>query len=394
MTLKGLINSSINIKREVEKMNILHINSNYLTSKLHENLIDKTESEKIHNTVFMPIKKETVGAFLYESKYEVYSPVTFNDIDKYLFHYKQKKIFSKLEETLKPSEYDLVQAHTLFTDGHVAYKLFKQYNIPYIVTVRGSTDIDGFFKLRFNLRGIGKKILRNARKIIFLSETNRKDLLSNYIKKNEFKNHILEKSIVLPNGIDDFWFENEGNPKSLNYNEPLKIIFAGQIIERKNLLATVRALNLLKKEHNINSVYTIVGKRLDGKYADKVNNEAEVEYIEAGVQPREQLIKYYRSNDIFVMPSFSETFGLVYPEAMSQGLPVIYTRDQGFDGQFENGSVGYAVDADNPKNIAEQILKVIENYDEMSQKALQKYVKFNWGNLSKEYLNIYKEIVL
>ena len=58
------------------------------------------------------------------------------------------------------------------------------------------------------------------------------------------------------------------------------------------------------------------------------------------------------------------------------------------------GSVGYAVDADNPKNIAEQILKVIENYDEMSQKALNKYVKFNWGNLSKEYLNIYKEIVL
>ena len=37
----------------------------------------------------------------------------------------------------------------------------------------------------------------------------------------------------------------------------------------------------------------------------------------------------YRENDIYVMPSIIETFGLVYAEAMSQGLPVIYTRGQG-----------------------------------------------------------------
>ena len=66
-------------------MQVLHINSNYLTSKLHENLLDRLESKSIHNTVFMPIKEETKGDFLYESKYEVYHPVAFKDIDKYIF---------------------------------------------------------------------------------------------------------------------------------------------------------------------------------------------------------------------------------------------------------------------------------------------------------------------
>lgn len=40
------------------------------------------------------------------------------------------------------------------------------------------------------------------------------------------------------------------------------------------------------------------------------------------------------------MPSHKETFGLVYAEAMSQGLPIIYTKNQGFDGQFPDGYVG------------------------------------------------------
>ena len=40
----------------------------------------------------------------------------------------------------------------------------------------------------------------------------------------------------------------------------------------------------------------------------------------------------------FCLPSHAETFGLVYVEAMSQGLPIIY-EGQGFDKQFQDGEV-------------------------------------------------------
>ena len=46
------------------------------------------------------------------------------------------------------------------------------------------------------------------------------------------------------------------------------------------------------------------------------------------------------------MPSRYETFGLVYGEAMSQGLPIIYSKGQGVDGYFKEGTVGYGVVSD------------------------------------------------
>ena len=39
------------------------------------------------------------------------------------------------------------------------------------------------------------------------------------------------------------------------------------------------------------------------------------------------------------MPSKYETFGLVYPEAMSRGIPIVYTKNQGFDKYFEDGEI-------------------------------------------------------
>jgi glycosyltransferase involved in cell wall biosynthesis len=59
--------------------------------------------------------------------------------------------------------------------------------------------------------------------------------------------------------------------------------------------------------------------------------------------PKEKLLNNYRNSDIFIMPSYNETFGLVYIEAMSQGLPIIYTQNEGVDGYFKEGSVGYSV---------------------------------------------------
>ena len=44
-------------------------------------------------------------------------------------------------------------------------------------------------------------------------------------------------------------------------------------------------------------------------------------------------------------------------------MPVIYTRGQGFDGQFEDGEVGYSVNCFDAEEIADRIEDVINNYD-------------------------------
>ena len=77
---------------------------------------------------------------------------------------------------------------------------------------------------------------------------------------------------------------------------------------------------------------------------------------------KDELLKEYRLNDIFVMPSKTETFGLVYAEAMSQGMPIIYTKNQGFDGQFCEGYVGYHVKYNDYRYIAKKISRIYSEY--------------------------------
>ena len=97
----------------------------------------------------------------------------------------------------------------------------------------------------------------------------------------------------------------------------------GDIDKNKNIITTISAIEILL-EKGCEIKLNVVGKIKDQKIFDKIKELEYVNYL--GYVSKEELIKIYRKNDIFILPSIHETFGLVYAEAMSQGLPVIYTR--------------------------------------------------------------------
>ena len=90
------------------------------------------------------------------------------------------------------------------------------------------------------------------------------------------------------------------------------------------------------------------------------------------------------------MPSIHETFGMAYAEALSQGLPVIYTKGQGFDGFFTQGEVGYAVKSNDYNSIAKYVIEIYENYETYSKNCIKKAIKFDWNNIAELYINLYK----
>ncbi len=91
------------------------------------------------------------------------------------------------------------------------------------------------------------------------------------------------------------------------------------------------------------------------------------------------------------MPSITETFGLVYAEAMSQGLPVIYSKGQGFDQQFDNGQVGYAVNCFDINEISCRIQDILSNYNSISSNCLKNVSKFNWKKIIGDYVILYSK---
>lgn len=90
-----------------------------------------------------------------------------------------------------------------------------------------------------------------------------------------------------------------------------------------------------------------------------------------------------------VLPSLNETFGLVYAEAMSQGLPVIFTRGQGFDGQFPDGQIGYSVPPKSPSAIADAVEKIARELSPMSHRALRAATRFDWNRITTRYDELY-----
>src|SRR5699024_1236769 len=127
----------------------------------------------------------------------------------------------------------------------------------------------------------------------------------------------------------------------------------------------------------------VIGDIQDKKYFKKLKKYDFVNHIP--FQTKEKLIEHFRKSDIYVMPSITETFGLTYAEAISQGLPVIYSKGQGFDKQFDEGMVGYGVISKNEKDIANKIQLILKNYSVISRNCVELVDKYSWDTISLEY---------
>lgn len=364
-------------------MRILQIANGYLGNRLYKNLFSFQKKNGIQNTIYVPIaNKENIPVG--EPENVIISPC-FSQLDRLLFFRKQKNMLKDLEK-LDPSQYDLVHAHTVFSGGYSAYQLHKQYGLPYIVAVR-NTDVNVFFKRMLHLRHVGVNVLRLAETVVFLSPAYRETVLEKYVPE-KYRESIRAKSVVVPNGIDPLFFAQKGTSKTLTEGS-LRLIYVGEINSNKNLELTVDAVKRLRSE-GIDATLRAVGDISDESYRQLLQNEPFISYYQRC--PLEQVLKHLRQADIFVMPSHTETFGLVYAEAMSQGLPVLYTRGQGFDGHFPDGTVGYAVSDTDSRELAEKIKAIKENYSVLSENCVQMAKRYEWGLLASQYAEMYQTI--
>lgn len=361
-------------------MRILQIANGYVENKLYTLLFAALEKQGAEQTVFVPVNVKKSPS----SEGDVHIVPCFDQLDRALFFRKQKKILSWLEGNLDIGSFDCIHAHTVFSGGYAAYKLHQKYGIPYVVAVR-NTDVNLFFKYMIHLRKTGVEILKNAEKVIFLSPSYQEKVLSDCIPLKELES-IAAKSMVIPNGIAQLFFDQNAAPRKLG--SKLRLAYVGDINANKNVELTIQAAELLRQKGQ-DVTLTAIGSIKDDKYQELLNKDWITHHDRC---PQSEVIEYLKDADIFVMPSHRETFGLVYAEAMSQGLPVLYTAGQGFDGHFPEGEVGYSVSDTDASDLAEKILKITENYETLSENAIQNAHRFDWNAIAAVYQSIYQEI--
>ncbi|MGB4309679.1 MAG: glycosyltransferase family 4 protein [Candidatus Cloacimonadaceae bacterium] len=140
--------------------------------------------------------------------------------------------------------------------------------------------------------------------------------------------------------------------KSKNFN----ILSVGNLVNTKGFDILIQAFAQLQSQYKDISL-TIIGS---GKMRKKLTNqiislglEEQINMIPA--QPNEIVRNCYKCFDLFALPSYSETFGIVYIEAMEAGLPVIGVRGQGIDGVVRDGVNGLLCE---PRNVADLVSKI------------------------------------
>lgn len=367
-------------------MRILHINSYYSVSGFYKNLFELQLKSKIDIDVFVPVSTSFEKKDFNFGEYTTVSK-NHNKFDRAIFHIKHHKILNDIKRKYDINKYSLIHAHSLFSNGYIAMKLKQKYGTPYIVAVR-NTDVNVFFKRMIHLRKMGLKILMDSEQIVFLSESYRNFVFEKYVPKLMHES-FLAKSHIIPNGIDKFWFEHINEPKEKKANSEIKLLQVGNLDKNKNVETTIKVIELLN-ERGYQAKLDVVGRVKDQKIFDVIKNSNHVRYL--GYKSKGDLIQIYKKNDIFILPSINESFGLVYAEAMSQGLPIIYTRGQGFDRQFEEGIVGYSVQHDSAEDIADAILEITKMYSSLSENCISLVYKFDWSRIESKYLELYEKV--
>lgn len=373
-------------------MNLLYISEDHLNSKVHHQLCNALmNSEEQLNITLFSVARTGIGFQDIRSLYEdpLYDekvvPLTNSHFFyKYWFPYKIRTKWRLLLNSVDLFQINYVHAATLFSEGIMAYRCWKYYGIPYSVTIRG-TDINFYLKKMPHLWHLGREIVRNAKKVIFISPAQQK---SAYLAPPFFKiQKILEeKSIVIPNGLDPYWHLHRAKRE---VRKPSKWLYVGKFDRNKNVEFLIESFLKARVERSDWELH-LVGGGGDREQAVlqliEQNPEAIVYH---GVEyDKERLQQYYREADAFIMVSKSETFGLVYLEALSQGLPVIYTKGEAIDQLFENQKVGIAATLKDPTGVTNAMLTLFDHYDEYCAEVANLDLSlFDWEKIANSYIS-------
>lgn len=290
-----------------------------------------------------------------------------NKYDRMLFFPRQWKIEKELQKAYNLKEFDLIHSHLLLSSGYTAMRMKKKYGVPYVVSVR-VTDLTGFIRLPY-FRGMAVRIIKEASGIIFLSACHKEEFTKKFVPA-EYLDEFNSKCGVISNCIEPFWEENTANaPRVMKDKKKVRLLAVAKIRPIKNLTVAAQAVEVLKNR-GYDARLTVVGEAQDKEEYERIKAYSCVDILP--FKKKEELIDIYNDNDIFLLPSVNETFGRAYVEAMTQGLPVIYTQGQGFDKNFPDGEVGYSVPCDAPETIADRIEETIKRYDEISPECIEK----------------------
>ncbi len=235
------------------------------------------------------------------------------------------------------------------------------------------------------------KVFNNIDQVVANSEYTKN--LAVEIGIDENKIIVINPGVFPPKEIDKSSVKEAEN---LLKNKSPRLITVSRFDKRKNHEKVIMALRNLKQIYP-NIVYTCIGYGEEEENVKKLTNELELNEQVIFLKNIPQGLKnaLVSKSNLFVMPSIIhktsvEGFGIAYVEAAQYGIPSIGGKDGGASDAIKNNETGMICDGNNLEEIYSSIDLILKNnsYLEMGKKAKDYSTKFEWDNITKEYLKI------
>lgn len=286
-------------------------------------------------------------------------------------------------------DYDVIHYYFSLPTGLLRFLPGKHRKIPYIVSLRGS-DVPNYDEYNKNLQK-AHNVLMPVTKTIW-GEAARVVALSTDLKNSALESDSTVRIDIVPNGIESELFVFDPSIRAQRTDDKLQLICVARLIERKGIQHLLQAMAELD-----DSVFlTVVG---EGNYMSELQAESTRLGVDNKVRfygycPREKLVRLYNRSDAFVLPSMAESFGMVFVEAMSCGLPVMGARIGGVPDIIKEDN-GILVEAGSVSDIKAAILRFAGDAQLREQMGLTNRKKavenYAWRSVADAYVAIYRE---
>ncbi len=241
-----------------------------------------------------------------------------------------------------------------------------------------------------------KTVLMHANYVVASTRQEFDELVRFGVEKDKIK--------IIPVGVDLAKYDAIEANRDKRF---LRILFVGRITKDRNLELLLDAFKTVAQK-NDDARLTIVGGDERRTLTDKLGHlEAlkrkvarldladKVEFT--GPLYGNELIKAYKSGDIFVCPSLYENFGQAILEAAAADLPIISTPVGVATDLIDDGKNGFITSFNNPEELAEKMLTLLDNEglrSKFSQDVRMSVEKeYRWDKIIKKYLAIYDTLL-
>jgi D-inositol-3-phosphate glycosyltransferase len=296
-------------------------------------------------------------------------------------------------------EYDLIHSHYWFS-SRVGLILSKKWNVPHVATFHTLAKTKLMARAgerESQLRSdIEKRVMDEADALIVSTAEERDDVVRLY----QTPPHKIK---IIPAGVDLDLFNPADETQSkqvLGLDGKQVILYVGRIEPLKGIDILIRAFALLESAGD-KRLLIVGGSPGKDTELDRLRALTSQLCIEdsvtfTGAVKQTVLPLYYGAADVFVLPSYSESFGLVALEAMACGTPVVVSRVGGLKTFVKNGDNGYLVPWRCPEPFAQRIDMLLSQpalRQVMGQSARAAAENMSWSGVAERMLDFYSSLV-